>query len=398
MATDIEQELLEVFDAVGSTMSPSPDLADQVRSRVRTHRQRMAAVVAVVVLAVGGVTVVVANHGLGKAPQQITAGPQPRFRVSDSNVVAMAVRGNTLYVATNVYPKGLVTAYDRTSGATVRNASLPAGPSAIVVASDGTVWVTFYPSNAGHRAGVVEFSPTLSQRAVLLTNDRYLDAAPFDVLPLGRGIALVATEQGTVEVTLPRLGAAEPVQANRSNAAVAESAGHQFGSTTRLAALPNDAVATMLTSDGGQSRLVLSKGSAQFNGTEMTIASSPEGLWVTSGTGNSASLKLLDNTFAPLPTGEAINTTSLPGGADRVWTSGRTVWVATERRRVHLTCFAYASPTSGPSATITLPIADSVQRTDPIATGDVTIAPTGQTVYVSSPYGITSYPVPAVCR
>jgi hypothetical protein len=397
MATDIDQELLEVFEAVGSTMSPSPDLADQVRRGVRTYRRRMAAVIAVVVLVASGLSVVVANQGLGKQNQKITAGPQPRFRVSDSNVVSMAVRGNTLYVATNAYPKGLVTAYDRISGAIVGNASLPAGPSAIIVAADDTVWVTFYPSNAGHRAGVAEFSPTLTQRAVLLTNDRYLDAAPFDVLPSGGGRATLATDSGLVDVRLPRLDAAAPVQASRNNAAVTTLPDQHFGLPTRVATLPDGIVARLLTSDGGQSRLILPKGSAQFNGTEMTIASSPEGLWVTSGTGDHASLQLLSSTLQPLPI-DPINTASLPGGADRVWTSGRTVWVATERRRVRLTCFDYEGPTGGPSSTITLPIADSVQRTDPIATGDVTIAPTQQTVYVSSPYGITSYPVPAVCR
>ncbi|HEX3824120.1 MAG TPA: hypothetical protein VHV79_06630 [Mycobacteriales bacterium] len=405
MATDIEQELSEVFDLVGSSMPPlPPELADQVRRGVRTYRRRMGAVVVAAALVVAGVTVVVVNNGLGGKPaQKISAGPQQRFRQSDSNVVAMTATTSTLYVATNAYPKGLVTAYDRATGGEVGAANLPAGPSSVAVAPDGTVWVTFYPSNAGHRPGVAEFSADLTKRSMLLTNDHYLPAAPFDVLPFGRGRAVLATDQGTVTVTLAQPGGSQPVQATRHNATVMAPSAKNY-LPTRVAVV-GGSVATLGTTDGGRSRLIINAGEsgsadslAAVQGTEMTIASSQEGLWATTGTGATATLELFDATLHPLPTGAVINTASLPGGADRVWTSGRTVWVATERQRVKLTCFDYASPTSGPSATITLPIADSVQRTDPIATGDITIAPTEQQVYVASPYGITNYPVPAACQ
>jgi hypothetical protein len=237
----------------------------------------------------------------------------------------------------------------------------------------------------------------------MLLADHYLPAAPFDVLPFGSGRAVLATDQGTVTVTLPKLGDAPPVTASRHNATVVPPSSRNYLPTK--VAVVGGSVATLGTTDGGRSWLQINvgeSGSADslggVRGFEMTIASSPEGLWATTGTGAKATLELFDSTLHPLPTDPAINSSSLPGGADRVWTSGRTVWVATERQRVKLTCFNYASPTSGPSATITLPIADSVQRTDPIATGDVTIAPTEKQVYVASPYGITSYPVPAACQ
>jgi hypothetical protein len=397
MAIDIEQELSEAFEAVGSVITPPPDLADRVRRRFRSRRRRVGGVVAVVALAVGSLGVVVAQHGVGGPPGKVTAGPKPKFRESTNNVEAMAVGGDTLYVAMNAYPKGLLTAYDRTTGAVVASANLPAGPTAITVAADGTVWVTFAPSNAGRRQGVTELSANLNHRTTFLTNDHYLDTATYDVLPLGDNRALLATDRGVVTVSLPRLGAARVLQASGTTASLVRWPGLRFGVPTQLLALPNGNVAVVLKSDGGQSRVILRDGAGEFTEAQMAVAASPEGVWATGGPTGS-SLHLLSTSLSPLPAGAAATAAVLSSGVEDVWTSDRTVWAATERRRIRLSCFVFSDSSLEPSGAVTLPFEDSVEHSDPVVTGDVTVLPTPQTVYVASPYGITSYPVPAACR
>lgn len=398
MATDLDTELLEAFEAVGSSVSPPPDLAARARQRVRVRRQRSSSVIAVAVLIVGGLGLAVVDHGPLRLPHHVRKVHQPRFRVSAVNVNSMAVGGGTLYVAVSAYPEGLLTAYDRTTGVPLRSAKLPAEPNSVAVGADGTVWVTFFPENAGRREGVSEFSADLSRRSTLLTNDHYLETATFDVVPLGHGRALLATHQGLVTAALPRLSGARTVHANRSNARLTALPGQDFGPPTDLTALSDGNVAVLLSSGGGQSRLILHDGDAEFAGTEMTLAASPEGLWVTTGTGRRSVLQRLSNSLAPLPIGAAVHTVTFPSGADRVWTSGQTVWVGTDDHRIRLTCFAFSSPSHEPSATVTLPAADSAEAIDPVVSGDLTIVVTQQDLYVASPYGITSYPVPASCR
>jgi hypothetical protein len=400
MATDIEQELFEVFDAVGSAISPPPDLADLVRQQVRTRRRRLSVIVVVAMVVVGGLAIAVADHGLARSPDNVTPGPQPRFSVTAANIDSMAVGGNTLYVAISAYPHGLLTAYDRTTGSQLGGARLPARPSSVAVAADGTVWVTFYPSNAGRRAGVAEFSPNLSQRSTLLTDDHYLDTATFDVMPLGHDRALLATSQGLVTASLPPppLGAARTAHANRNNALITALPGQNLGPPTQLAALSDGNIAVLLSSDRGRSRVILLHGAATVAGAQMTVAASPDGLWVTTGTGRRSVLRRFSDALLSLPIGDVITTASISGGADRVWTSGRTVWVAMAGRRIRLACFAFSSRSNEPSATVSLPSADSAQATDPVVTGDVIVVPAQQAIYVASPFGITSYPVPAVCQ
>jgi DNA-directed RNA polymerase specialized sigma24 family protein len=394
----LEQVLREVFDLVGTSMVAAPGLVGPVRQRVRAQRRRTSWVAAVVVLVLGVAGAVVAGSRSAKAPEAAPKLPPPRFRVEAFNVESMAIGGNQLYVAMNAYPRGQLTAYDRTTGAPLRTVGLPAGPKSVVVGSDGTVWVTFYPSNAGRRAGVAEFSADLSRRSTLLTDDRYLDADTFDVVPLGDNRALLATDHGLVTVALPRLDGRRIAEAGRGNAHLAVLPNQHVGAPTHLAALSNGNIAALLSSDGGQSRLVLRHGSAEFTGTAMTVAASPDGLWVTTGAGRRAVLRRLSTSLTPLPVGTAVRTVSLPGGADRVWTSNRTVWIATDRQRISLACFAFSSPSDEPTATVALPAADSMEATDPVVTGDLTIVPSPQAVYVASPYGIDSYPVPASCR
>jgi hypothetical protein len=398
MATDLEEELVAVFASAGAALMPPPNLADRARQRVRERRRRLAWVAAVVALVVGSVSVAVAGHGSAKSPHKIAKVPHVKFRLEAANVKAMVVGGNTLYVAVSTYPRGLLTAYDRTTGAELGHADLPATPNSLVVAADGTVWVTFTPSNAGHRAGVTEFAATLNKRSTLLTNDHYLDAATFDVVPLGEGYALLSTGAGLATVYLPLVGANRVARANPNNTKVTMPTSPAFRPPARLAALSNGNVAALVNGDGERSRLVLEHGAATFAGSHMTAAASPEGLWVTTGTGPRSVLQRLSNTLAPLPIGAAASAVSLPSGVDRVWTSGRTVWVGTDDQRITLTCFAFSSLAKEPTATVSLPVSDSLEAVDPVVSGDLVIEPTAQQIYVASPFSIKSYPVPAACR
>jgi hypothetical protein len=245
---------------------------------------------------------------------------------------------------------------------------------------------------------VTASSPNLGQRSTLLTNDHYLDATTFDVMPLGHGRALLATDRGLVTVALSPPGARRTAAASRTNATVTLRPSQPNETPTQLAALSDGNVAVLLSGAGGQSRVVLPQGTATFDGTQMTVAGSPEGLWVTTGAGHRSSLRRLSNSLAPLPIGVVVQTVSLPGGVDRVWTSGRTVWVGTDVQRITLACFTFASLSDEPSATVSLPAADSVEVIDPVVSGDLIVVPTQQAVYVASPYDIRSYPVPTSCR
>jgi hypothetical protein len=398
-ATGIDQQLAEVFASVGGSLSPAPDLADRARKAARARRWRLSGLVAAAVVVLGVTGVVVAASSSPSA-HHVRIEPLPRFTATGANVDAMAVGGNTLYVASSAYPRGLLTAYDRRTGSSLGRAHLPARPSAVAVAPDGTVWVTFSPSNAGRQAGVAEFSADLSQRSNLLTNDRYLDTATFDVMPLGRNQAVLATDVGVVTVTAPtpRLGLARTARANHTNAIVTGGRHSGFGPPVKLVALSDGNVAELLTPERGGSGVALRRGSARFTGTALTVAASPEGLWLTTGVGNRSALRLLSNSLTPLPVGQIGHAVSIPGGADRVWTSGRTVWVASEGARINLRCFVFASRGREQSATVVLPAADSIQATDPVVTGDLTVVPTAQAVYVASPFAIASYPVPKVCQ
>jgi hypothetical protein len=398
MATGIEEELVAAFESAGKALTPAPDLADRVRASVRARRRRAVWVAAAAVVVVAALSVAIVSNGTAKAPHKTTKVPHARFKVEAANVNAMAVGGNTLYVVVSTYPHGLLTAYDRRTGAELGHASLPATPNSLVVAADGTVWVTFTPSNAGHRAGVSEFSANLTKRSTLLTDDHYLDAATFDVVPLGEGYALLATGRGLATVYLPLVGPSRTARANPNDARVTVPASRAFGPPARLAALSDGNVATLLDTHGSRSRLVLKHGASVFAGSHMTIAASPEGLWVTTGVGPQSVLQRLSNTLTPLPIGAASSAVSLPRGADRVWTSGRTVWVGTDDQRVTLTCFAFSSPASEPTGTVSLPLGDSLEAVDPVVSGDLVIVPTAQEIYVASPFSIKSYPVPAPCR
>lgn len=403
MAADVETELLEVFESVGSALTPAPDLADRVRRRVRARRRRIGWVSGVVAVALAIIGIAVFDHAPTPPTVQLPPAPTLTFDVSAVNVEAMAAVGNRLYVAMNAYPRGLLEAYDRRSGAKLAGAQLPSGPTSVVVAADGTVWVAFSPSNASRRAGIAEFSPNLRRGSVLLTDDAYLSADTLDVMPRGQGRALLATGRGLVSVTMPPLGRAPAVHANRSNTRVTTSLPAQLGTPTALAPLSNGDVAVLLSAKSGRSTVVLTHGlgqlsGPQLSGTQMTFASSPDGLWVTSGIGPRSTLQRLSNGLAPLPVGDVVRAEPPPGGSVRVWTSNRTVWVATRGRRISLTCFAFSDPQHEPGATIDLPAEDSAEAFDPVVSGDLTILPLPREVYVASPFGITSYPVPAACR
>jgi hypothetical protein len=393
-AGELEEQLAASFEALGPSIAPPPDLADRVRRDERARRRRQSWIATVAVVAAGAAGVAIAANGPASRPHHRAKAPRASFTVTAENVDSMAVGPHTLYVAASAYPRGLVTAYDSTTGRQLISASLPAHPNAVAVAADGTVWVTFSPTDAGHSEGVAEFSPDLRHRSTLFTNDRYLSAAVFDVVPLGHSHALLATDRGVVAATLPPLGKGITAKADRANARLTLAASATAGEPTKLTPLSDGNIAVLLSSDQGKSRLVLQHGAADFAGTQMTVAASPEGLWVTTGALHRAILRRLNNALTPV----SVGTVSPPQGVDRVWTSGQTVWVATDDHRIKLACFAFSSPTDEPSATFSLPPADSEEATDPVITGDVTIVPTQSAVYVASPYNISSYPVPPSCR
>jgi hypothetical protein len=197
---------------------------------------------------------------------------------------------------------------------------------------------------------------------------------------------------------MPPLGPGQAVHAGPANARLTGPPIAHLGTPIELATLSNGDVAVLLSVKGGRSTVILTHGSARYAGTQMTFAPSPDGLWVTSGVGPRSTLQRLSTSLTPLPVGDVIHAVPPPGGSVRVWTSNRTVWVATRGRRISLTCFAFSDPQHEPGATIDLPVEDSAEAFDPVVSGDLTILPLEHQVYVASPFGITSYPVPAACR
>lgn len=395
-AGDLGSELLDLFESEALSVSPPPDLADRVTRRVRVRRRRqrwLGGVTAVVVVLAG---VVVVDHG----PVRSTHHNHRLLRTTFNdavNVTSMALHGNTLYVAMNAYPRGLVTAYDRLTGAPLGTSHVPAEPTSLAVGVDGTVWVTFAPQNAGRRPGVTEFSPNLRRRSTVLTNDHYLDTATFDVMPEGHDRALVATGRGLVDVHQAPLG--EGTQpAGRDNVRRIVLREQRFGPTTAVAGLSDGSVAVLQSSPDGRSRLIEAPGTGEYDGSEMTLAASQDGVWVTTGAGRRSVLRRLSDALTPVSIGAVAPVVDLPAGADRVWTSGRTVWVGTDDGRVRLTCFVVTGSGQEPSATMSLPAVDSVEAEDPVVSGDLVIVPTQDAVYVASQFGLTSYPVPASCR
>jgi hypothetical protein len=398
MPTDIDTDVSQALHAAAAAVEPRPDFADRARKRVRARRQQVGAAVGVAALLAGGLGVAAAGIAGSKLPRPVVAPAPQRFKAEALNVNWMAAGGNRLYAAASAYPHGVLMAFDRTSGAPMSSANFPAHPTSLAVATNGTVWVTFSPTNAGRQAGLVEFSADLSQRATLLIDDRYLSSAAYDVEPAGQGQALVATARGLVSVTLPPLGSPRPARADQDNARVVSPNNQRLGVPTQLAALSDGNIATVLTAPHGRSRVVLRQGVGEFDGPDLSVAAGPQGLWVTSGTGARSELRRLSDALAPLPIGSAASTVGELGDAERVWTSGPAVWTASVGMRIRLTCFVSSDVGDEPSGTVLLPAADSREASDPIESGDITVLPTPHVLYVSSPFGITGYSVPAACR
>jgi hypothetical protein len=386
MAIDIEQQLVSAFDAVGRSVEPASGLADTVRRRVHARRRVVGAISASLVIALGAVIGIVAAAGSAGPPGPGTTIGPARLKIPVRAVNAMAVGGGTIYVASGDHPGGVLTAYDGTTGHQLAKARLPARPAAVAVGANGSVWVTFYPSNLGGRSGVSEFSSNLSRHATVMTDNRYLDSGNFDVLPTGRHRALVATDAGVVTIRMPAFGN-PTVAASASNASVDRS----LVIPTSLTELPDGNVAVLLSNDGGQGRVVRLHGDGSITGQGLTIAGSPNGLWVTSSTPRRLRL------FSPALEPESVNLGPRLARAVSVWTSGHTVWAEVGVQRVNLICFAFTPGRTSQPVVLPLPRADSADRSYPSGPGDLTVVPTPSAVYVAGPGGITSYPVPSAC-
>lgn len=291
-----------------------------------------------------------------------------------------------------------MTAYDASSGAEVAEARLSAVPTSIAVAADGDVWATFAPTNLTGQPRVSEFSADLSRRATIRTDDRDL-AQSFDVLPLGSDQALVATTVGlvTVHLAVPAAGDVTVV-ANRNNAALDRAFDTSFGMPTELEPLAGGNVAVVLTADGGLRRVVRWHGDGSFTSAHVSMAASPEGLWVAAAGRDRPELQLLSDSLTPLPVGGVVDRATPPAGLDAVWTSGTTVWAATAGKRIGLVCFIAGGQSAGSHVgTVRLPAADSSELGFPGTAGGLIVAPTANAVYVDGPLGITGYPVPSAC-
>jgi hypothetical protein len=396
MAIDIEQELVDAFEAAGSSMRPPADLANLVRRRVNRRRRLLSGAAVVGVAAACGIVIGAASLSSGRSPEKVTTNAPARLHLPVSDVDAMAADANTLYVASGDVPDASLSAYNSVTGRRIGTAHLPSRPNAVAIGPNGDVWVVFYPSNLGGPSGVSEFSADLARDATMNTNDSYLGTANFDVLPTGPNTALMATDRGLVRVRLPRHSHDAAVEANRRNARVDESFATRFGVSTRLAALPDGNVAVLIANDGGGARVVLLHGAGRFEGRSVTMAASPDGLWLTSGS-RRVRLTLLNSALVPQSASVAISGDAERSGAVSVWTSGQTVWAETAGPRVELYCFKFIPGEVGHAVRMPLPAGDSAGLSSPEGAGDLTVVPIQHAVYVAGPLGIESYAVPSPC-
>jgi hypothetical protein len=387
MAVDVEQQLTDAFEAASQTVAPASDLASVVRRRVGARRRITGGIGAGLVIILGTLIGIVATSGSPARPGRPSTIKPPRLQIPLREVNSMAVGGGALYVASGDHPGGALTAYDDTTGHRIASVRLPARPASVAVGANGSVWVTFYPSNLGGRSGVSEFSPDLSRRATVMTDNTYLDSGNFDVLPTGRRSALLATDAGVVTLRMPALGNHPPVAATASNASIDRS----FVLPTSLARLPHRNVAVLLSNDGGQGRVVRLHGTGGINGQGLSMAGSPSGLWVASTVPRSLRF------FSPALKPEPVSLGSHLAHAVSVWTSGHTVWAETGGQRLGLVCFAFRPGQTPRPVSVPLPRADSLNQTYPLGPGDLNVVPTPTAVYVAGPSAITSYPVPAAC-
>ena len=400
MSTSIDRELRAAFREASEFAQPPADLAESVRRATRRRRRRMvvaiSAATAVMLVAAGGSYLLTTHRQSSPAASH----DRPRHFLTLPGyyqVQQLAVTGPYLYVLAGESgePSSALSAYDRVTGRLIHSVSIPTAPSTLAVGPGGLVWLSFYPDQNGGPTATWLLSPDLRLRS------SYPSVAESPIVPVSRTTAFAVTQYGVVTISMPTPG--QPGHASQQvdrGTSVGPSRNTAPGVWAGL--LDGRLVAQVTNGYGFDSHLVIAgQPSRTFGGSTLhqagSVTSTGSSLWVemfavrNSYADSSGPLVRLDGQLRPT-TPASVRSSPVLSRTENVWSDGNTVWVATAASGHSLVCFAAGSQI-GPIST--LPVNGEVAA----------LAATADTVYVTTTprhsydnFGITSYPVPAVCR
>jgi hypothetical protein len=392
VSTELEAELRAAFQSAAEPAMPPADLAYRVRQAVR-RKLAIGGIAAVAVLAAAAYL----TTSLVTATSQ-SALSHPRDHDTIARVIVHAtpsrqvdllgVSGRYLYVATDNggNPPYTLAAYKRATGRLIRQVSVPALPAALSIGPGNSVWLTFYPDQAGGPCGTWRLTADLSRRSAARN---WCSPA---LLPTGPDTALTAGgNERLATVVLPPPG--RPGQAKFEPYG---GVGHY--AVISLARL-GTRVAALVTNDFGDYHVVIAgmRGLSFGGGSGPLVLSETaeaNGLWVVAASNvtSAGPLVRLNDALRPV-TPTAIKTNLILQQSQKVWSAGHTVWVATASPKLPLVCFTYGSV---PGKVAAIPVRGPVAA----------LVAEGRTVYVTvitpetdgNAADVFAYTVPPECR
>lgn len=400
MSTGVDQELKAAFETASEFVQPPAGLAERARTATRARRRRLAVTIAAVtafVLVAAGGSYLLTAHRQSSPPASHDRPRQLLTLPAYYQVQQLAVAGPYLYVLAgeNGEPSTALSAYDRATGRLIHSVSIPAAPSAFAVGPGGLVWLSFYPDQNGDPTATWLLSPDLRLRS------SYPNVAESLIVPVSRTTAFAVTQYGLVTVRMPAPG--QPGHASQQvDPGTSVGPSHNTAPGVWAGLLNGQLVAQVTNGYGFDSHLVIAgQPSRTFGGRTLyqagSVTSTGSSLWVemfavrNSYADSSGPLVRLDGQLRPT-TPASVRSSAVLSRTESVWSDVNTVWVASAARGHSLVCFAAGNPI-GPVTT--LPVSGQVAA----------LAASPDTVYVTTTpqhsydnFGITSYPVPAVCR
>ena len=392
MSTELEAELRAAFQGAAESAMPPADLADRVRQAVR-RKLAIGGIAAVAVLAAAAYLTSSLVTGSGQPAPSHPLGHDTIAHVvvratQGQHVDALGVNGPYLYVATDYggIPPYKLGAYNRATGRLIRQVSVPALPAALSIGPGNSVWLTFYPDQAGGPCGTWQLTADLNRRSAARS---WCSSA---LLPTGPDTALtVVGNERLATVVMPPPG--------RPGKAKFE----PFGGVGHYAVVSlvraGTRVAALVTNDYGDYHVVIAgmRGLSFGGGSGPLVLSETaeaNGLWVvTAPNATSAGpLVRLSDALRPI-TPTAIRASVILQQSQAVWSAGHTVWVATASPKHPLVCFTYGSV---PGTVATIPVRGPVAA----------LAADGHMVYVTditpetdaNSADVFAYTIPPECR
>lgn len=392
MSTELEAELRAAFQGAGESAMPPADLVNRVRQAVR-RKLAISGIAAIATLAaaayltsslVVGTGQPALSHPLGHDTlAHVIVRPAPGQYVD-----ALGVNGQYLYVATDygANPPYTLGAYIRATGRLIRQVSVPAFPAALSTGPGNSVWLTFYPDQAGGPCGIWLLTADLNRRSAARSS------CSSALLPTGPDTALTVVGNGRLAtVVMPPPGRPGQAKFEPHGGVGHHTVVSLAQAGTRVAALVTNVLGDYHVVVAGMRGLSFGGGSGPMVLSETAEAN---GLWVvTAPNGTSAGpLVRLSDALRPI-TPTAIKTRLILQESQKVWSAGHTVWVATASSKHPLVCFTYGSV---PGKVATIPVRGPVAA----------LAAEGHSVYVTvitpetdrNAADVFSYTIPPECR